>query len=233
MPATLSLNACLLACMALLAACTRPLAPQEHDFAMAFHGAALDTRSVRLNRGTLIGGITRQRPPRPQIACRERIGPPETGPSVTTSTAAFVLFETIFISRPWWRENYLRDWPRKLRLSDAMLLAHELTHVWQWQQRGTTGYSPLAAAAEHRPGGDPYLFEIVPGRRFLDFPYEQQAALLEEYVCCRTLAPDGARTERLRALLAPHFPPLRRPEALPAARVILPYPQADLEDVCA
>ena len=41
--------------------------------------------------------------------------------------------------------------PRSINaLSEAMLLAHEMTHVWQWQNRKRTGYHPLRAAAEQR-----------------------------------------------------------------------------------
>ena len=48
-----------------------------------------------------------------------------------------------------------------------MLFAHEMTHVWQWQNRQATGYSPLRAAREHDFKADPYLYDISTKTRFL------------------------------------------------------------------
>ena len=62
-----------------------------------------------------------------------------------------------------------------------MFFAHEMTHVWQWQNRGVTGYHPFRAFAEHRSTKDPYLFDSDGPHQFLDYGYEQQASLVEEY----------------------------------------------------
>jgi hypothetical protein len=110
-----------------------------------------------------------------------------------------------------------------------MFLAHEMTHVWQWQNRGLTGYHPARAFVEQVAVDDPYLF-AEDGRRFLDYGYEQQASLVEEYLCCATLAPEGARTERLRRLLR-EVMPVAEPAAF-ARAVRLPDPRAELGDVC-
>lgn len=221
------MRAALLALM-LAAACARPLTETERAFAATIHGPGLDMDAVRLHRGNLIGGIVHTRPPRPAIACRERIRAPETGP-VEVTTAALVLFNTIFLAEKWWREDYLPDYPERVPLPQAMLLAHELTHVWQWQNRARTGYHPLRAAAEHEPGGDPYLYELDPGKDFLDYGFEQQGALVEEYVCCRALAPEGGRTRALRALLASEFAGLARTAP---ARPILPPVTGELDGIC-
>ena len=109
-----------------------------------------------------------------------------------------------------------------------MFLAHELTHVWQWQNRATTGYSPLRVGSEHWRGTDPYLFDADANPRFLDYGYEQQASLVEEYVCCVTLDPEGARTERLRGLLAQ----VMVPADLPAVDVRLPWRDAETRGIC-
>ena len=216
----------------LLAACTRPLTPVERSFVATVQGDRIDLDRVRIVKGALIGGITSTRPARPRVTCRERIGRPETTPTVSTSTAAFVLFNTVFYATPYWREDFLAGYPETLPLGRAMLLTHELTHVWQWQNRAVTGYTPFKAATEHRPGGDPYLFDIADDRAFLEFDYEQQGALVEEFVCCRALAPDGVRTERLRQLLLPHFPAIARAERVPRDQIELPYPEADLSGLC-
>ena len=65
-----------------------------------------------------------------------------------------------------------------------------------------TGYFPLKAAFEHVGSPDPYLFDLGTSADFLDYGYEQQGAIMEEYVCCRTLAPQAARTERLHEMLS-------------------------------
>jgi hypothetical protein len=67
-------------------------------------------------------------------------------------------------------------------------------------------------------------------RPFLSLGYEVQASLVEEYFCCATLDPEGARTERLHALLGDVLP-VARPEAFPRP-VTVPY-AADLEGICA
>lgn len=112
-----------------------------------------------------------------------------------------------------------------------MLLSHELTHVWQWQNRKLTGYSPLKAAREHRLSDDPYLFDVDNSRKFLDFGYEQQGSIVEEYVCCRALDPTGGRTARLHGLLAEVMPV----SDLPTSReysVRLPWAGVELAGLC-
>jgi hypothetical protein len=122
-------------------------------------------------------------------------------------------------------------YPDRLYLIEAMLLAHELTHVWQWQNRKTTGYSPWRAAAEHGTSDDPYLFDLDGAPDFLSYGFEQQGAIVEEYVCCRALAPEAARTRRLHGMLKAAFPV----SDLPARRdsdVYLPWKQAELRGIC-
>ena len=113
----------------------------------------------------------------------------------------------------------------------AMLLAHEATHVWQWQNRKVTGFSPLKAASEHGFQRDPYLFEIDGNPAFLDFGYEQQGSIVEEYVCCRALAPQAPRTKRLHDLIGQVMPV----SALPQSRqhdVRMPWDGVTLDGIC-
>lgn len=222
----------ILLCLFLLPlGCSRPLTGHERAFAATVQGRALNADPVRLTRGNLIGTIIRTRPPRPALTCRERIRQPEVG-DIRVSTAAFVLFNRIFTAERVYRDDYLPDYPRTLSLSRAMFLAHELTHVWQWQNRAVTGYHPLKAAAEHHPGGDPYLFDLGENRSFVQFGYEQQAGIVEEFVCCRTLDPEGTRTARLFALLHPYLPDLQRDPEVGRNAVSLPWSDADIGGVC-
>lgn len=59
-------------------------------------------------------------------------------------------------------------------LSERAHLAHELTHVWQYQALKRSG---LGILMERR-----YRYELAPGLRFEDFGAEQQAAIVEDGV---------------------------------------------------
>ncbi|MEM7711728.1 MAG: hypothetical protein AAF264_13485, partial [Pseudomonadota bacterium] len=117
-----------------------------------------------------------------------------------------------------------------LDLAFAMFLVHEATHVWQWQNRDLTGYHPIKAFTEQITIDDPYLFEPRAHRPFLSEAYEIQATLVEEYLCCATLDPDGARTLRLRDQLRDALP-VAEPRAF-ARPVTVPYAE-DLDGICA
>lgn len=208
----------------------RPLSDAETAFLATTHGQELNAADMEIVKGALIGQFPMDRPPRPAVACRERIWPPETGETVTGYVAGMVLYDRLLMARWFYSKDLLKGYPMELPLSDAMFLAHEATHVWQWQQAQKTGYAPWKAAAEHSASDDPYLFNIDANADFLDYGYEQQASLVEEYVCCRALDPTGPRTDKLRNLLRPVFPDLAEAEI--ATRVRLPWDKANLEGIC-
>jgi len=220
------------AAMVALAGCGRPLTPTERAFAETLQGRDMALNRVRLVRGAPVGSFTFRRKPRPPVTCRERIMPPETDEIVTTRPAAVTLFNRIFFSKGWYLEDYTPGYPDRLYLVEAMLLAHELTHAWQWQNRARTGYSPLRAAAEHGTSDDPYLFDLKAMPDFLGFGYEQQGAIVEEYVCCRTLAPQAARTERLHAMLSKAFAVAPLPRDRRDTAVFLPWKDVQLKGIC-
>lgn len=217
--------------LVLLAACGRPLTDSEAAFDARIHGPGIDVARVRLVEGAPVGTVTFRRKPRPRVSCTERILPPARDEIVTTRPAAVTLFDTIYFSRDWYARNYMPGWPERLYLIEAMLLAHELTHVWQWQNRERTGYHPFRAAAEHRRSDDPYLFDLDRAPDFLSYGYEQQGAIVEEYVCCRALAPEAARTRRLHAMLKDAFPVANLPRTR-EGDVYLPWKDADLRGIC-
>ncbi|WP_040615318.1 hypothetical protein [Oceanicola granulosus] len=219
----------LLAALLLLSACTRPLTPAERAFAAQILGPDTAYSDIRFTEAGPVGAFTFTYPTRPRTTCRERILPPSTGPTFETRTAGITLFDHVVTNPDWYLADYLADWPERLNLVAAMFFAHELTHVWQWQNREVTGYSLGRVAREHQTIEDPYLFDSDATPDFLAYGYEQQAALVEEYICCATLAPDAARTDRLRALLGQAMPvgELRMPE-----EVVLPYPEADVAGIC-
>jgi len=216
----------------IVASCGRPLTDSERSFAASIHGDAVDTSRVRLVKGAPVGSVTFHRKPRPRVTCRELILPPARDEIVTTKPAAVALFNSVYFSKDWYTPNYMPGYPERLYLIEAMLLAHELTHVWQWQNRSVTGYHPLRAAAEHNQSDDPYLFDLDGAPDLLSYGYEQQGAIVEEYVCCRALAPKAARTQRLHAMLADAFPVSDLPQSKREHNVYLPWKDAELAGIC-
>ncbi|MEX0340584.1 MAG: hypothetical protein AB3N11_16275 [Arenibacterium sp.] len=220
-------------CLLSLFACARSLTPNEVALSNSIMGASIDTDRVRLVRGAPVAAVTFRRKARPRVTCRERILPPVKDAIVTAKPAAVTIFNTVFFARDWYTDDYARGYPETLNLSAAMLLAHELLHVWQWQNRVVTGYSPLRAASEHNASPDPYLFELSGAPDFLSFGFEQQGAIVEEYVCCRALDPDAQRTQRLHDMLAAYLPvtPLP-PGGQRESDVLLPWRGAQTRGIC-
>ncbi|MFG6562876.1 hypothetical protein ACGYLI_01540 [Sulfitobacter sp. 1A13421] len=220
----------LLLCL-LLAACGRPLTDNERAYLATLHGPTLDYDRLRLHDGAPTRAVTFRRKPRPRTTCRERILPPQVGETVTSKPAAVALFNHVLFDKDWYLEDYLPDHPDRIGLIAAMLLAHEITHVWQWQNRDLTGYSPLRAASEQFTSPDPYLFDVDTKPRFLDFGYEQQGSIVEEFVCCRALDPQAPRTKRLHAMLSEVMPVAPLPQSRPYD-VGLPWNGVELENIC-
>lgn len=211
-----------------LAACGRPLTEQEAEVATRLFGDGIDIAQVRLGSSGLIGLREHQFPARPQTTCRERIVPPPTEHWQTGRTAGMALWNHVIVRRNLMRDDFVRLPDGTMPLGVAMLFAHEMTHVWQWQNRAVTGYSPLRVGLEHRAGSDPYVFDPDANPLFTDFGYEQQASLVEEYVCCAALDPEGARTQRLHTLLAQ----VMEPGDLPDWPVRIPWRDAPIRGIC-
>lgn len=213
----------------LLAACGRPLTPSERAFLADLHGPSLDASQVRLHDGVQSNPRTVPTPPR--LTCQGRIWPAPRGDTIRVRTGGLAVFTDVFLREDLYRDDMLEGYPEVLPLADAMLLAHEMVHAWQWQNRGVTGYHPLRAAFEHVGSADPYLFDLGTETDFLAYGYEQQGSIMEEYVCCRTLAPEAARTARLHDMLSEHFPlkPLDEPLS---EWVRLPWDGVEVEGIC-
>ncbi|MCP4821400.1 MAG: hypothetical protein GY883_19635, partial [Shimia sp.] len=99
----------------------------------------------------------------------------------------------------------------------------------QWQNRALTGYAPWKAANEHQVSDDPYLFEVTSDATFLTYHYEQQASVVEEYLCCTLLDPDAPRTKRLTDLVEEVFPTQNLPHP---EQVQLPWDGAKTRGIC-
>ena len=182
--------------------CSRPLTEAEEAFADDLFGGSLDTSKVRVARGlgflplhrtvpadvTLVEGTDQAclRTPQPRGA-----QPPQ----------AFALYHWVHFENGLYSSDMATEWPDRLRLPQALVFAHELTHVWQWQNRDVTGYTPGRAVAESIRLADPYY--SAGEAEFFSFGYEQQAALVEDYICFAFANPDHPRREELRAIIDP------------------------------
>lgn len=189
----------------LLAACSRALTPAEEAFATDLFGPSLDTSQVVITQGLGLAPLYRTVPHDVRLvegtdkACLRTPQPRGAQPPQAFAIRNRLHFETGLYS-----SDMIIDWPAKLRVPQALILAHELTHVWQWQNRRRTGYSPARAAAESWQLADPY-FSTEEGV-FFDFGFEQQAAIVEDYVCFAFANPNHPRRAELREILAPILP---------------------------
>jgi len=217
--------------LTLVASCGRPLTEAERAFAQTIHGDQLNHDRVRLVDGAPTRAVTFKRKARPRTTCRERILPPPTDEIITAKPAAVALWQRVLFDKDWYLDDYVPAYPDEINLVAAMLLAHELTHVWQWQNREVTGYSPLRAAREHSVSDDPYLFDVAVDRSFFEFGFEQQGSIVEEFVCCRALAPQAPRTKRLHALISQAMPVAPLPQSR-QHDVRMPWDGVELRGIC-
>lgn len=117
---------------------------------------------------------------------------------------ALTLGDHIYYQRDMYRKNFARGLNGDVPVWDLALLAHEVTHVWQHQNRSRTGYSLAAVILEHLRHDEPYAFRLAPGKAFLDYRFEQQGAMVQRYVIC-SYFPSTPWFEQLRAVVEPVF----------------------------
>lgn len=195
----------LCAILLLLTACSRPLTPSETAFANDLFGPSLDTSKVRVTQGLGIAPLYRTIPGEVQLvegtdrACLRTPQPRGAQPP-----QAFAFRNRLHFDTGLYSSDMAPQWPEAMRVPQALILAHELTHAWQWQNREVTGYTPLRAAAESIEFADPYFSEGQAA--FYSFGYEQQAAIVEDYVCFAFANPNHPRRFELRAILEPVLP---------------------------
>ena len=200
------LKATALLFLAGLAACSRPLTQAETRFAADLFGPSLDARKVRVAQGVGITPLYRTVPTAfVEVEATEAACVRTPQPRGAQPPQAFAVRNRIHFQTGLYSSDMALTWPRALRVPHALVLAHELTHVWQWQNRARTGYSPARAVAESWRLADPYY--AAPGESgFFSFGYEQQAALVADYVCFTLSNPTHPRRAELRAILQPVLP---------------------------
>ena len=201
-----------------LAACSRPLTPGETRFAQDLFGDSLDPAPVRVRAGAGLAPLPRARPA-PVPAAAPAAAPAASQADIPAGfcartpqprkirwPAAFALGNSVFLKREYYVADAFPGWPEQFLLPQGFLMAHELVHVWQWQNRATTRYSPLRPLAEAARRADPYYWDGTGPRPFQAYGFEQQAALVEDYLCYRLFEPTSPRLDELRAILAPALP---------------------------
>lgn len=194
-----------LAALVLLAACSRPLTPAEEAFAEDLFGDSLDTSKIRVAQGLGVVPLYRTVPDEVTLvegtdrACLRTPQPRGAQPPQAFAVSNRLHFDTGLYS-----SDMVIRWPETLRVPQALIFAHELTHAWQWQNRDRTGYTPIRAVRESLYLADPYFSDG--DAPFFAFGYEQQAAIVEDYVCFAFANPDHPRRAELREILAPVFP---------------------------
>lgn len=199
--------------LVLLSACARPLTDNEDAFAGALFGDSLDRDAVTIRVGIGLMPLPRPKPP---VAAEDAPPPRQIPAGFCTRTpqprqgirwpAAFVLWNDVFFNRKYYAPDTFAGWPNTVPVPQFLIMSHELVHVWQWQNRATTDYRPSTSAAESGEGIDPYYWEAEAERNFLSYGFEQQAAMVEDYICYRLFEKDNPRLDKLHAIINPTLP---------------------------
>lgn len=193
----------------MLVACSRPLTEAETTFASDLFGSSLETSKVRIS---LAAGLTPPPPPSKSYKVTEVVGTDKACVRVPQPLAirqapqALAYKNRMHFTGEIYSGDMALSWPERVRFPQLIILAHELTHVWQWQNRARTGYTPWRALRESWQWGDPYFSASGEAPEFFAFAYEQQAAIIEDYICFAAANPDHPRRAELRALLEPVLP---------------------------
>lgn len=192
---------------ALLGACSRGLTVAETEVAGALFGASLDAGAVRVLVGIGLSPLPQASAPETAADAPARTPPPDLCLRKQSSKrsyswpAAFTLGNHIFFNPRYYLPDAGRGFPVSLPLPASLLLAHELVHVWQWQNRAQTGYTILGTASESVAQVDPYWWLTESGREFMAFGFEQQAAIIEDFTCFALFDRHNPKLEELAALL--------------------------------
>lgn len=194
-----------------LSACSRPLTPNERRFADDVIGPTLNKDAVRVSQG--FGFAPPPRTPAEPVNAHpvgSEIHPgfcDRTAPQAPSGPPpAWAVYNRISLTAPIYQPDTATDWPHVAQFPQALIMAHEMVHVWQWQNRGRTGYRPMRAALESVLNMDPYFYVPDSESGLLNYGFEQQAALLEDYMCYALYDPKNPRRAALRPILTPYFP---------------------------
>lgn len=100
------------------------------------------------------------------------------GQSINLDPVRLALTDLGIRGRPYTFGNTIRI-PRGTSFT-ANILVHEMTHIWQYQTKGTA-YLSDSALHQLISGTGAYDVTIVPGQSINDYTAEQQAMIVEKY----------------------------------------------------
>ncbi len=191
----------------LASACARGLTENEATMARDIFGPDFDTERVRIAQDLAFfppptsARVKVMRKSAGENFCRREPTPPRT-----QAPPGVAIGNTIHLRADIYQADAGLFWPNRLVFPHNFVFIHELTPVWQWQNRATTGYHPLAAASESFTRSDAYFYDPDRDLTFSEYGFEQQAAMVEDYLCHAMLDPANPRRDELRAILAPVLP---------------------------
>ncbi|MBV7408677.1 hypothetical protein [Maritimibacter sp. DP1N21-5] len=206
----------LLSLVLAVSGCARSLTVNEQVFAKNLFGDTLDTSEVIVTAG--LGVIPLPMKPKPEpVSAGSEPAPVVKAPDDLCVRrpsprrewnwpAAFVLDSNIFFSFKYYPHDAFEGLPETAKFPSSILMAHELVHVWQWQNRETTGYTPFLSGGESIRSRDPYFFTTEGRPEFLTYGFEQQAAIVEDFVCYALFDPLDPVLDDLAAILRPVLP---------------------------
>lgn len=217
-----------------IAGCSRPLTTNEREVAKAVFGDSFDPDPVRVHMGIGLTPLPSRAPSDGKAARRAAARAASDGATEKTSSksvrqaipddacdrvavpnrgwrppAGFALGNQLFLAREAYRPDMFAGWPVALPIGQSLLMAHEMVHVWQYQNRDITGYTPLKSGAESFRPDDPYFWADKGQSALLAFNYEAQATIIEDYLCYTFLLPDHPKRAELAALIGPILPVAR------------------------
>lgn len=154
----------------------RPYLPGETAMLTRIFGISIDYGRVRIAKGA---GLN-----------------PVAASAFQRKVPAITLGRTIY-----YRDDFYRD-DFTARPDDAALLAHETTHIWQYQTRLGEALGPATVALDTLRQGDVAyeVADLTADTPFNSLGYEQQAEAVLEYAKAM-LASHGANLARYGAIL--------------------------------
>lgn len=202
-----------------LSGCTRALTDNEVDFANALFGDTIDADEIEVLAGAGITPLPYETPQQKAAKAEAAKQPPRKAPEGICDRkpsprkyawnwpAAFVIENNVYVAYRWYlKDMYAGLDEGRVPFPQALLMTHELVHVWQWQNRALTEYTPEKSGAESVKSRDPYYWVSEEGREFLSYGYEQQAAIIEDFVCYALLDPGNPRLAETAAIIEPVLP---------------------------
>lgn len=206
------LKAILLISLAAISGCAgRSMTASEIAYAGSISGLHLNLEKIRFVKGVKFGLSRIRREILSDENVKNQISKNGTSQNqlifsvekFVSDERAIALGNTVFFGS----EVYEDDYSTAQISTNRWLMAHEIVHIWQWQNRAVVGYSLGKVFLEHLIyRSEVYEYTLVNRKAFLDYRFEQQAAIVQCYVALRETRPNSAITRRYETLIRTVFP---------------------------